>query len=323
MKGIYITSVALIFTCMVLFPLLSMRKTVLPDTSPPGITQPDEVTDGETLRVLMTDEDKVVTMSVKDYVIGVVAAEMPAEYEPEALKAQAVVAYTYAMYKSAIRIDKDYDVTDSFESDQAFLSDTEAKERFGSSYNAYMDKISEAVNAVEGQVILYDGKPILAACHSISGGKTESAETLWGGSYPYLQPVESVGDVLCPEYLSELKISEQDMKSALSKLNITAENSAENWFGDITRSESGYILTVNICGTEVKGSQLRNSLGLRSTNFDVAFDDGNFTFSVRGYGHGIGMSQYGAQFMALQGSTYTDILMWYYTDCTIGTYSIT
>ena len=105
MKGIYITSVALIFTCMVLFPLLSMRKTVLPDTSPPGITQPDEVTDGETLRVLMTDEDKVVTMSVKDYVIGVVAAEMPAEYEPEALKAQAVVAYTYAMYKSAIRID--------------------------------------------------------------------------------------------------------------------------------------------------------------------------------------------------------------------------
>lgn len=317
MKGIYITSVAIIFIGMVLFPLLSMRKTVLPEAPFGTPSQSGDASHSETLRVYKTAEDKVVTMSVKDYVTGVVAAEMPAEYEPEALKAQAVVAYTYALYKSGLRKDEPYDVTDSHETDQAFLSEAAAKERFGNSYNDYMDKITSAVTAVEGQAITYEGRPILASCHSISGGKTESAEKIWGGSYPYLQPVESVGDVLSPGYLSELTVTEDDMKTALEGLSVTISGDAEEWFKDLVRSESGYILTLNVCETEIKGAKLRTALGLRSTNFDVSYEDGSFKFSVRGYGHGVGLSQYGAQFMALQGSTYTDILMWYYTNCTI------
>lgn len=321
MKGIYISSVALIFICMVLFPLISMDKTVLP--SPPSDTSSTQSEDGndETLRVYLTEEDKVTVMTVKDYVTGVVLAEMPAEYHEEALKAQAVVAYTYALYKKDIRKSEDYDVTDTSAKDQAFLSYDEAKEKFKASYEKYLDKVSAAVNAVEGEVILYGDKPILACCHSISGGKTESAETLWGGSYPYLQPVESAGDVLSPGYLSEAKISKEDFQNAFSEQKIEFKGEADEWITDINRSSSGYILSLKVCGTEIKGSTFRSCLKLRSTNFDLEIKDDSFIFSVRGYGHGVGMSQSGAQYMALQGSTYTDILMWYYTDCTVIKYT--
>ncbi len=317
MKGIYIPSVILIFICMVLFPLLSMNKTVLPPLPDSTSSVTDSKKEGETLRVLVTETDKVTEMTARDYVIGVVLAEMAAENEPEALKAQAVVAYTYALYKAELNKAEAYDLTDSSKSDQAFLSPEKAKERFGDNYSKYLEKITQAVSSVEGQIITYDGKPILASCHSISGGKTESAEVLWGGKYPYLKPVESAGDVLNPKYLSEVALSSDEMKAKLSNLNITAEGERDKWLTDIKRSDSGYVLTLKAIGTEIKGSDLRTALGLRSTNFDVEVTESGFKFTVRGYGHGVGLSQSGAQFMALQGSSYTDILNWYYTDCKI------
>ena len=316
MKGIYITSIIIIFIAMVLFPLISMNETVLPSPAPSSPTEPSA--DGkqpETLRVLDVKTDKVIEMTVKDYVIGVVSAEMAAEYDIEALKAQAVVAYTYALYKKNLRKNETYDVTDTSAKDQAFLSVGEAKERFGDNYQKYTDKITSAVNAVEGKKITYNGKPILACCHSISGGKTESAELLWGGSYPYLMPVESAGDVLSSGYLSEVTVSKDDFKTALKDLEINFKGEPDKWITDINRSNSGYILSLKICGTELKGSKIRSALKLRSTNFDVSITDDTFKFSVRGYGHGVGMSQYGAQYMALQGSTYEDIIKWYFTGC--------
>lgn len=323
MKGIHITSAAVIFVCMVLFPLLSMKTTKKPTESSPPLTSYNQIAsdDKTVLRVYLTDEQKTVQMPINQYVMGVVAAEMPAEYHPEALKSQAVVARTYALYKQSIRKDEEYDVTDSHETDQAYLSETEAKERFGDSYNAYMDKISDAVNAISNDTVLYNGKPILASCHSISAGRTESAELLWGGSYPYLKPVESVGDVLSPDYLSEVTISTEDMKSALKKHDISVEGDAKSWITDIKRSESGYILTLNVGGNEIKGSTFRTALGLRSTNLDISFESDQFKLTVKGYGHGVGLSQYGAQFMALQGSGYKEILNWYYTDCTVEKYT--
>lgn len=318
MKGIYITSIIIIFLAMALFPLISMNETVLPSPAPSSPAEPSA--DGkqpETLRVLDVKEDKIIEMTVKDYVIGVVSAEMAAEYNLEALKAQAVVAYTYALYKKNLRKNETYDVTDTSAKDQAFLSVSEAKERFGDNYQKYTDKISSAVNEVEGKKITYDGKPILACCHSISGGKTESAELLWGGSYPYLKPVESAGDVLSSGYLSEVTVSKDDFKTAFKDHEIDFKGEPNKWITDINRSTSGYILSLKICGTELKGSAVRSALKLRSTNFDVSTTDNNFKFSVRGYGHGVGMSQYGAQYMALQGSTYEEILIWYYTGCIV------
>ena len=110
------------------------------------------------------------------------------------------------------------------------------------------------------------------------------------------------------------------MKTKLGTLNITLDGECDKWLTDFKRSDSGYVLNLKANGTEIKGSELRTALGLRSTNFDMTITDNNFKFTVRGYGHGVGLSQYGAQFMALQGSSYTDILNWYYTDCTIETH---
>lgn len=316
MRGIYIGVIAVLFLGMVLFPLCSMEKTVLPKPPSPLVSEPS--TSGETFKVKLSEEGKIIELSLKDYIVGVVCAEMPAEYQPEALKAQAVAAYTFALYRKQENTDKDYDITDSTTPDQAYMTDADFKKREGSNYEAYKAKITAAVDAVFGQVITYEGKVVLPIYHDISGGKTESAEVLWGGSYPYLQSVESVGDLLSPQYLSEKSVTGDELRSALSDRKITFSENASEWFGNIKRSESGTVLSVDVCGVSLKGSDLRTALSLRSANFDVSYSDGSFQFSVRGHGHGVGMSQYGAQFMALQGSDYKEILQWYYRGCEIG-----
>lgn len=317
MRGIYIGTIALLFFCMVLFPLFSMNQTVLSATPDNDVSNSSYSVSGESFRVKLSKEDKVVTLSAYDYIRGVVAAEMPAEYSLEALKAQTVAAYTLALCRKAENADKDYDITDSTTPDQAYMSDAQFKEREGSNYEKYKQKIGEAVQSVLGQVVTYNDKMALTVYHDISGGKTESAEVLWGGSYPYLKPVESVGDLLSPKYLSEKKIDSNMMKSALEGLSVSVSGDADSWFGNAECSESGTVLKIKVCGKSISGSDLRNALSLRSANFDVNFSDGNFVFSVRGHGHGVGMSQYGAQFMALQGSDYKEILKWYYNGCDI------
>lgn len=317
MKGIYIGVIALFFFGMVLFPLFSMNKTVLP-TSPNATSSNDKTVSGETFKVKLTDEEKIVELSAYDYICGVVEGEMPPEYPEEALKAQAVAAYTFALYRKQENADKEYDITDSTTPDQAYITDEKFKQREGSKYEEYKAKVGAVVNSVLGQVITYNGKIVLPIFHDISGGKTESAEVLWGGSYPYLQPTESVGDLLSPNYLSEKKLSADEFKSAMEGLGVKISGDAEDWVGKAERSESGTVLKLTVCDKTLKGSDIRTALSLRSANFDLKYSEGSFVFSVRGHGHGVGMSQYGAQFMALQGSSYTDILKWYYKDCEIG-----
>lgn len=312
-KGIYVGIIAVLFFCMVLFPLCSMKKTVL-EKSP----EQSSLQSGETFKVKLTKEDKIIELSARDYIVGVVCAEMPAEYSIEALKAQAVASYTFALFRKSENKDKEYDITDNTTPDQAYMTDAEFKKREGSRYSEYKAKITEAVDAVIGQVITYGGSIILSIYHDISGGKTESAEVLWGGSYPYLLSVESVGDLLSDDYLSTKSVTADELKTALKNYDISFSDISKDWFSNVKCSDSGTVLTIDVCGTTLKGSELRTALGLRSANFDVSFSDGVYNFSVRGHGHSVGMSQYGAQFMALQGSNYQEILEWYYKGCEIG-----
>lgn len=316
MKGIYLCTVAVVFLCMVLFPLISMRKTVLPSAYGSEQAVPDTVS-GETFTVKLTEKNKTVKLSAYEYICGVVGAEVPAEYELETLKAQAVAAYTFALKRKQANKSKKYDITDSISTDQAFISDSDAKKEWGSNYDKYKEKIGSAVKAVLGQRLTYNGELILSVYHDISSGRTESAANVWGGDYPYLVSVESAGDVLSPDYLSEVTVTAEGLKAALTSFKITFSEDADTWLGEKKTTDTGTVLSVPICGVTVSGSELRSALGLRSANFDVAFSDGAFTFSVRGNGHGVGMSQYGAQFMALQGSSYTEILKWYYKGCEI------
>lgn len=270
---------------------------------------------GETFTLLITETQKTEKISAFDYTVGVVAAEMGASAPQEALKAQTVAAYTFARYRKLKNADKSYDLTDSPDTDQKYLSRTALKKKWKDSYSANIKKIESAVNSAAGYLLTdKEGQPILSAYHALSGGRTESAKTVWGKDYSYLQPVESIGDLLSPDYLSVRKFTTAELKEKLAPA-VTLEGEPQNWIADVECSSSGTVTAVKMSGKRVSGEQIRALLGLRSACFEAAYADGTFTFNVKGWGHGVGMSQYGACYLARTGSTFIEILSHYYTDC--------
>ncbi len=319
MKRIYTVTIFILIFSMLFFPLAAKGKKGQEGGSLPTVGEPILVpipNKIETVKVLRHQSGEVIEMSVEDYLFSVVSAEMPALYEIEALKAQTVAAYTYAMFKAATS-DKAYDITDDSSIDQAFITREAARERWGSNADKYEEKIRSAIKSVLYQTVTYDGKIILAVYHAISGGKTENATEVWGGNYSYLVSVDSTGDKLSPDYLSSVSFTENELKEKLSE-HTSFEGKAANWIGEISRSEAGGVVSIILGTKSIKGGQVRKALSLRSSNFDISYKDGTFTFTVRGYGHGIGMSQYGAQYMALQGKNYKEILLHYYSGCAVG-----
>ena len=249
----------------------------------------------------------VETIELEDYVIGVIGAEMPASFNIEALKAQAVVARTYAV--NIIKSNKT--LTDN-NSTQNYKSNNELMSMWGSSYNLYYEKIKNAVYDTKGLYITYNGSIIDAVYHSTSNGKTEDSIYVWGNSIPYLKSVESTYDSTNKNYLSTVFFSYEDLTNKLN--NIVDINTELNI---IERNESGRIVTIDINGITYSGVKIRSLLGLRSTDFDIEKTDTGIKFTTRGYGHGVGMSQYGANGMANNGSSYKDILLHYYNGVTI------
>ena len=246
-----------------------------------------------------------------------VCAEMPASYEKEALKAQAVAAYTFAHYKRYLRqnalSDTAYDVTTLPFTDQAYLSDTQAKEKYDEESIA---KIKECVEAVLGEYLTYNSLPILSVYHAISSGNTESAKDVWGEDFEYLRAVESRFDLMADGYVDVKEFTTEQVEQALKDL-CQSDKDYQNWFKQTTNTESGMVLSCVVAGTELKGTDIRNALSLRSSNFYVTYAENVFTFTVYGYGHGVGMSQYGANCLALKGKTYDQILEHYYSGCTL------
>lgn len=318
MKRLYLVSIFILMIAMLFFPLAAKgdkkEGANLPAMGEPFLEAAPE--DDKKIRVLRSANGEIEEMSVEDYLFSVVAAEMPALYETEALKAQTVAAYTYAMRKAEAS-DKDYDITDDSSVDQAFTPPEKAREKWGENADTYEEKIRSAVKSVLYKTVTYNGELILAAYHAISSGKTENAADIWGGGYSYLVSVESTGDKLSPNYLSTVTFTEEELKEKLSDL-VALSGDAASWFGDIGKTDSGSVMTAVVGGKAVSGGDIRGALSLRSSNFDLSYADGTFTFTVRGYGHGIGMSQYGAHYMAMQGKNYKEILLHYYPGCEVG-----
>ena len=165
-------------------------------------------------------------------------------------------------------------------------------------------------------VILYNGKIITAVYHAISGGKTEDSNNVWGVSLPYLKPVSSEGDKLAENYITVLEFSFQDLKEKLSGI-AKIDDTKQNIFKNITRTSSGTVKKITVGSTELTGALVRNALELRSSNFKIDIEDGKYKFTVYGYGHGVGLSQNGANYMAKQGLSFKEILTHYYTGCKI------
>ena len=315
MKGTFFISIIVLFT-MLAIPLSALEisnEDSLPASNVQSnvlYTQNDIFKDGEKIKVLVGDT--ICEYSIKDYVFGVVAAEMPALYSEEALKAQAVAAYTFVCYKKQTSQTDEYDISANPETAQCFITRDEAKSRWGTNADEYEAKLNECIDAVQGEWMSYEGKPIFAAYHAISSGKTNSCADVWGNELPYLKSVESSGDSSATGFLSNVSFTTQELAEKMKSV-VSASGEGQTWFSNFVRTDSGYVKSVDVCGEKITGSQIRALLNLRSTNFEVEFKDGAFAFSVKGYGHGVGMSQTGADYLAKQGKNYKEILLHYYT----------
>ena len=225
------------------------------------------------------------------------------------------VCYTYAVKK---RSSPDptlggADITDDSAVHQGYLDAAARKEKWGDKYETYEKKIEEAVKDVFGKTITYDGEIITAAFHAISCGQTFSAEEVWGKDVPYLKSVTSAGDKLSPDYSSTLTLTADEFKKAFAGSGAEFGGDAKKWIGEIKKTDSGYISCAVIGEKEFTGAQVREKLGLRSACFEIKCTDDEFKITVHGYGHGVGMSQYGADYMARQGSDWQEIIKHYYT----------
>ena len=277
----------------------------------------------QTIKLLHISTGQVEELNIDEYLYGVVSSEMPASFELEALKAQAVVARTYTIYQIINNPVKheNANMCDDFNCCQAWISKEErmakwATEEAGSNWN----KIVEAVNSTKGKIVAYNGQPINAFFHANSGGVTESSLNIWGGiDYPYLKSVETAGEEGYTQYASEVKLNQQELLSKIQAKyeDCTIDFSKQDCIQIMDYTTSGRVKTIKFGNKEIAGTEARILLGLKSTNFTVSIDGENITFTVTGYGHGVGMSQTGADVLAKSGSNYEQIIKHYYTDVEI------
>ena len=266
----------------------------------------------------------VETMTAAEYLPGVVRGEMPAAFETEALKAQAVAERTYLYYRMTggeKAAHPDADVCTDSNCCTAWLSEEDARAKWGDKFDQYETKVQQAVAETDGQVVLYNGRPILAVFHSSSAGRTAAAGDVWSGDLPYLVSVDSPeGEETVPNYYSTVTFTAAEAKEKLLAAHpeLKLSGTPDRWFGAAAENGSGRVETVSVGGTDIEGTELRRIFGLRSACFTVAADSESVTFRVTGYGHGVGMSQYGANQLAREGKTWQEILEWYYTGATVG-----
>ncbi len=276
--------------------------------------------------VRVKDGDTVLTLPLDTYLTGVLAAEMPGAFPMEALKAQAVAARTFVLRREA-----EHQTGGKKNHGEAVICtdpgccmgyrdlETDAVEVFGANAAEYQGKMYQAVSETDGVILTYDDVPILAAFHAISGGRTESAKDVWGSDVPYLVSVESPGEENAAKFHGAVTVGAEIFRTCFQEAYPSAKflDDPMTWFADPVRGDGGGLKTVTVGGVKVTGAVLRSMLGLDSTDFTVTVgvdDVGGviLTFHTTGYGHGVGMSQYGALAMAQKGSGYEDILARYY-----------
>jgi len=272
-------------------------------------TGPEEVV----FRVLSEDTGEVLELSASDYVLGSLAAEMPASMERDALIAQGVASYTFARYMAMTYYWREYDFAINPEARSMYLTKETARQVYGDKFEESWAKLTDAAATAIQYELLYNGEPAMTVYHAISAGKTESALNCWGSEVPYLVSVDSSGDKEAADYQTTVTVAKAD---ALRLLNDAGAGLTglypDQWFEGGRYSEAGYLLNVTIGKVEFTGADLRTMFGLRSAAFTVGYKDKAFTFTVRGYGHGVGLSQMGAQAMAKAGVTFGDILEYYF-----------
>ena len=271
------------------------------------------------IKLLHTESGEIEELDMNEYLYGVVSAEMPASYGKEALKAQAIVARTYTIYKINNNDKKhgEADICDNSACCQAWISKEDRLQKWNEqSRNEYWAKIVEAVDSTKGKIITYNEKPINAFFHANSGGATEAPVNVWGGSnYPYLQTVATSGEDAYTQYSSEVTVTKEEFKNKIIEkhADLDIDFSKADSIKITEYTEGNRVKNLKVGNLNLSGVEIRNIFGLRSANFKIDIQENNVKFAVIGYGHGVGMSQTGADSLAKQGKKYDEIIKHYYT----------
>lgn len=324
MKRVIALAIILVFLLVIIIPALVVRGVdrlgiVSPPVLKPSVFKGEDIP----IKVYLHEQDKIVEMSLEEYLKGVVAAEMPAEFEMEALKSQAVAARTYAVKNmvffggSGLADHPGADVSTDYRQSQAWYSEAQLKARWGPfNFPRYWSKISQAVDQTRGIILTYNDEPINAVFHSTSGDKTASAKEVWGSDYPYLQSVPCSWDKNSPRYSESKEFTFTDLENRLGTdagILAAAQNGNTAVAQVLSRTSSGRVESVRIGSKTFSGIATREKLQLRSANFTVEPSGDKLLFKTTGYGHGVGMSQYGANGMAKTGKNYREIVTYFYT----------
>ena len=259
----------------------------------------------------------ILTVEDAEFIKGGIAAEVPPTYELEALKAQGVALYTYysrLREQNRKQEGEEADFSCNTEAGLVYIPQEERKSRWGEQYETWEKILTQVEESIQGQTLLEEGELLCATYFAISSGSTDKGEDVWGGDSPCLQAVASPGDVFASGYYSVVEMSEEQVKKAIMETwpQAVLGDEPSKWITEIKRSGSGTVLQGKAGGEEATGTELRNAFGLRSANFTWTVKNGSFTFQVKGWGHNVGMSQTGAQYMAQNGADYRQILAWYY-----------
>ena len=315
---------------VLVFFIIPAMCTITPNKEPAQETLSTEASNEDTehekyktIKLLHPETSQIEELNIDEYLYGVVASEMPASFEIEALKAQSVVARTYTIYQAIHNSGKheNADICDNFNCCQAWIS---KEERFAKwdpgEAESNWNKIAQAVDSTNGKIVTYEGQPINAFFHANSGGVTESSLNIWGGiDYPYLKSVETAGEEGYAQYSSQVTLTHQEL---IDKIRTKYEDCEidflqENCIQILEYTTSGRIKTIKFGNKEIAGTEARTLLGLKSTNFTFTIGDNTINLMVTGYGHGVGMSQTGADALAKSGSNYEAIVKHFYTNVEI------
>ena len=278
MKKLILTTLLILIIPVIIIKILTPKKIK---------NKTYQKTDNITVRVKRENKNTIEKIPLEKYLIGVLAGEMPVSYDIEALKAQAVAARTYTINKIEQNKTKEYDVVDTT-NDQVYKDEQQLKEIWKEKYNENTKKLKQAIKETNGEYLTYEGKPIHAFFFSTSSGTTENCKDVFGESLPYLVSVSSTWDENSPSYQGELKLTKEEF---CQKLEINCNEIKIN----IERNETNSIKNITINNKTLKGTDFRFKLGLKSTNLEIEQANNNIIIKTKGYGHGVGMSQYGAK----------------------------
>lgn len=285
----------------------------LPALTPPPLAESPAADSDATAALSLYDEaiGQTITVPVEEFLLGAAACELPPDWPDDAILAQMVASHSYALSLG----DSPMQVNSAL---CAGWTDAEVLQtRWGDTYEENHQRFADLAREVSGALLCYDGSPAAACYHSISAGHTEASQNVWLTALPYLQGVDSPWDKTVPDYEVSITYSTEQMSSLLQGLGLTPEGDPADWFGDVRWDDAGYVDTLEVCGETFKGTTLRSAFALRSASFTVTCTDDAFTLTTHGYGHGVGLSQYGAKAMAEGGSDWREILTYYFPGCTV------